>query len=60
MKLTDNKVLEIALSVLTKQLNELVADCTDEKGKVKAPSNKVLMQSKASLPSWCSESFKKK
>lgn len=55
----DLRVLEISLKEVTKQLNDLVADCADEKGNPKEPSRKVLMQSKASLPSWCSESFKK-
>lgn len=44
------RILELAVKALTTQMNELLTDCTDEKGQPKAPSRKVYMQSRACLP----------
>lgn len=44
------RILELAVRSLTSQLNDLLQDCTDDKGGVKAPSRKTYMQSRACLP----------
>ena len=43
-------ILEHAVRQLTKQLDELLQDSTDEKGNPKAPSKKVYMKARACLP----------
>lgn len=51
-------ILELAMKALTRQMNELLAACTDEKGQPKAPERQVYMQSRACLPEGYSMTLK--
>jgi hypothetical protein len=58
--MTDNEmILTQAIKALSIQLNDLLKDCTDEQGKLKAPSRTVYMQSRACLPGQYSMTLKK-
>jgi len=53
-------LMKHAVRLLTQQLDDLVGDCLDESGNLKAPSKKVIMKSKRCLPSWCKNTFEEK
>ncbi len=46
----DTKILELSIKAISEQLDSLLKDCVDEKGKPKAPSMRSIMTSRASLP----------
>lgn len=54
------RILSAGLRAMTVKMNQLIVDCMDEKGEPKAPSRKILMQSRACLPPSYSMSLTKK
>jgi hypothetical protein len=56
---TDVMVLETALSVLTKALDELVGECLDADGKPKVPHRGSLMKARARLTPSCKNAIVK-
>jgi len=55
----DTKILEIALREMSQALDALIAECTGDDGKPKAPSHGSLMRSRGLLPPHCKQSFAK-
>lgn len=53
MSTPDTMVLEESIRVLSRALDALVGQCTDEDGKPKAPERADLMRARALLPFWC-------
>ncbi len=53
------QVLELALKSVSTRLNDFVSSCIDEQGNPKAPTQKDIMQARASLPPYCAQAFKK-
>ena len=56
----DGQVLEAALMVQTKALNELLAACHGPDGKIKAPDTKDVMRARSMLPASYSYTLTKK
>ena len=54
----DAMVLEAAVQVVSKALNDLVSACMDEEGKPKAPDRKALMKARAMLPPRCDKALR--
>jgi hypothetical protein len=57
---TDKRILEIALRQISLALDALAAECTDDTGKPKAPSQQTLMRSRGLLPPYCNMALAKK
>jgi len=53
----DDKLLELAVKGLTRRLDELVGDCLNADGTIKAPTKKTLMRARAALPHGYKNSF---
>jgi hypothetical protein len=53
----EEKILEIALRVMTDRLDMLVSACLGDDGKPKQPSMKDVMQARGYLPPRCKNSF---
>ncbi len=54
-----DKILQAAVKVLTRTINDLCAASIDENGKPKAPERKELMKARAMLPAGYSQSLVK-
>lgn len=54
------QILDTALKIITKALDDLIGECTDENGQPKPPDKKTLMKAKALLPSGCKNTLVKK
>jgi hypothetical protein len=50
-------VIEMALKVITRAMDELVGACLDESGKPKAPDMRALMKARGYLPPKCANAF---
>lgn len=59
MSYEDARVLEAAVAVMAKALDELVSACLDETGKPKAPDRGAVMRAKSMLPPRCTHALKK-
>ena len=60
MSAEDVKVLEAAVTVLTRALDELVGACLGDDGKPKAPDRGALMRARAMLPPAYKHTLQKK
>lgn len=56
----DIDVLESAVRLLTRSLNDLVKSCYDDKGKLKTPEKQTVIQAQKYLPAGYSMTFIKK
>jgi hypothetical protein len=52
------RVLELALKMMSLELDALVKECVDGKD-IKAPSRKAFMRARGMLPPYCEMAFKK-
>jgi len=57
---TDKQILEIALRQMSLALDVLTAECTDDTGKPKLPTQQTLMRSRGLLPPYCKMALAKK
>lgn len=55
----DVAVLEAAVAVLSRALDDLAGACVDDAGKPKAPDRGALMRAKSMLPPACKHSLQK-
>lgn len=55
----DIQILELALFVVSRALDDLVDECTGSDGKPKAPKQDALMRARAMLPPRCKHAFRK-
>ena len=55
----DQEIIEIALKLLSKSLDELVSACMDESGSPKAPTKQELMRARGMLPLYCKNTLNK-
>lgn len=53
----DIDILESAVRLLTRALNDLTANCYDNSGKLKAPDKKIVIKAQSYLPSGYSMSL---
>ncbi len=56
----DVDILKLSLQVMTKHLNDFLAECVDEQGKPKAPTMRTLMKMRGYLPPQHSMALQKK
>jgi hypothetical protein len=56
----DVAVLEAALAVLSRALDDLAGACIDADGKPRAPDRGALMRARSMLPPACTHAFAKK
>lgn len=55
----DKQIIEIALQVMSTELDSLIAACMDESGNPKAPDRKALMRARSMLPPRFERALKK-
>jgi len=59
MSTDDVKVLEAAVAVMSRALNELVGACLGNDGKTKAPDRGAMMRARSMLPPVCKHALRK-
>lgn len=60
MSADDTRILEEALRVMSRSLNDLVGACTGHDGKPRAPKRGTLLKAQATLPPSCSWALSRK
>lgn len=55
--ISDTKILEIAIRVLSTHFDEFITSCMDEHGKPKAPMHKDLAKARGYLPAHCKNAY---
>ena len=58
-KSIDVQVLELAVAVVSRALDDFVGACTDADGKPRAPDRNAVMRARAMLPPACRHALKK-
>jgi hypothetical protein len=56
----DVRVLEVAVEVMARALDDLVGACMDDAGKPRAPDRAALMRARSMLPPACRHALPKK
>ena len=56
----DRQILDLALREMSKALSTLIAECLDDAGKPKEPSQQAIMRARGMLPPYLELAFSKK